>query len=139
MDTAEYQGVSRQVGRRNHIAIAYSFAHQIGHHVQHLRGMLELRTGEGQTTYSKRIELQADCYAGVWLRSTEGTYGTFDFHDIYSIQKQFFPRHTQPLTQKISGAMMETRDYADEQTRTDWIRKGYRSKDLSECDEIQPD
>lgn len=133
VDTAEYQSVSRQVGRRNHIAIAYSFAHQIGHHVQHMRGILKPRAGEDSNAYARRIELQADCYAGHWFRSTVGSYGEFDFADIYAIQKQFFPRH-QGTAPDIPKVLMETRDYADQQERTDWIRKGYRSTDPSKCD-----
>jgi len=134
VSTGEFQGVSRQVGQRNHLAVAYSVAHQIGHHVQHLRGMPEPRREEDPETYAKRVELQADCLAGVWLRSTQGPYGEFDFHDIYTIQKQFSVKYPLPTSQEVPGAMIETRDYADEQERTDWIRKGFRSGSLAACD-----
>jgi len=134
VDTAEYQSASRQVGLRNHIAVAYSFAHQVGHHVQHLRGIPEPRTGEDPASHARRVELQADCYAGIWLRTTQGRYGEFDFHDVYQIQKQFFPRHDPKSLQQIPGAMMETRDYADNQERTDWVRVGYKSGKLTDCD-----
>lgn len=139
VSTAEYQGVSRQAGLRNHFAIAYSFAHQVGHHVQNLRGLSEPREGEDPAQFNRRIELQADCFAGIWLRSTQGPYGEFDFADVYSVQKHFFARHPLPSEQVIPGVNMETRDYADEQTRTDWVRLGYRSKELSACDAIPAD
>ena len=136
VSTGEFQGISRQVGQRNHLAVAYSVAHQIGHHVQHLRGMPEPSTGEKPKTYAKRVELQADCLAGLWLRSTKGAYGEFDFHDIYTIQKQFLAKNRQPVSQEVPGALMETRNYTDAQERTDWVRRGVRSGSLAACDVI---
>lgn len=133
VDTAEYQSVSRQVGMRNHLAVAYSFAHQIGHHVQHLRGKLERHVDEEPSLHVQRIEQQADCYAGIWLRSAEGPYGEFDFHDVYVILTQFYPRHTDLPLPKVPDVILETRDYADAQQRTDWVRTGFRSGDSKAC------
>ncbi len=92
--------------------------------------------GEDPETYAKRVELQADCFAGMWLRSTQGSYGRFDFNDIYAILKQFSSRQFQPLAQEVPGAIVETQGYADEQERTDWVRKGFRSGNIAVCNVV---
>ena len=50
-------------------------AHEFGHHIQHLTGQMAKadRSGSGATSDSVRLELQADCYAGIWVNHASST------------------------------------------------------------------
>jgi predicted metalloprotease len=69
IDLGFYEELQRRFGAPGDFAQAYVLAHEIGHHVQNLLGTAaEARRGANQL--SVRLELQADCYAGVWAHST---------------------------------------------------------------------
>ncbi len=72
VDLGFFDELSQRLGAPGDFAQAYVIAHEVGHHVQHLRGDRSLADhGEGASGGSVRIELQADCYAGIWARTTE--------------------------------------------------------------------
>ena len=61
-------------GRGGDFVEPYVIAHEFGHHIQNLLGtMSRVRTQQGPTSDSVRLELQADCYAGMWTRGATGT------------------------------------------------------------------
>jgi predicted metalloprotease len=68
LDTAFYDTVFRQLGgNATPFVRAYVIAHEYGHHIQDLLGtMSKVRTQQGKNSDSVRLELQADCYAGMW-------------------------------------------------------------------------
>lgn len=73
IDLAFYDQLRRQFGAPGDFAQAYVIAHEIGHHIQNLTGVLPefnrrraSMSQEQQNAYSVRVELQADCYAGLW-------------------------------------------------------------------------
>jgi predicted metalloprotease len=77
IDLGFYQELRDRFGAPGDFAQAYVLAHEIGHHVQHLLGLSdkvhqaeERRPGQANAL-SVRLELQADCYAGIWAKSTE--------------------------------------------------------------------
>jgi predicted metalloprotease len=77
IDLAFYEELARRFGAPGDFAEAYVLAHELGHHVQHLMGT-EQRVRAAQQSAPERanelsvaLELQADCYAGIWAHSTE--------------------------------------------------------------------
>jgi predicted metalloprotease len=78
LDLSFYRDMERQLGAPGDFAWAYVIAHEVGHHVQHVRGTsdevrrLQREEPEQANALSVRLELQADCYAGVWA------HGVFD-------------------------------------------------------------
>jgi predicted metalloprotease len=76
IDLGFYDELKQRFGAPGDFAQAYVLAHEIGHHVQHLLGTdervrgIQLRSPGQANPLSVRLELQADCYAGIWARST---------------------------------------------------------------------
>ena len=78
LDTSFFQQLASQFGASGDFAQAYVIAHEVGHHVQNLTGILpkfnEMRqsmTEADANQMSMRVELQADCFAGVWAHFTD--------------------------------------------------------------------
>ena len=75
IDLGFYRALTTKLGARGQFAQAYVVAHEIGHHVQKLLGISQrvdpMRNTKGATGASVRLELQADCFAGIWARSTQ--------------------------------------------------------------------
>jgi uncharacterized protein len=89
LDTEFFTTMSQRLGARGDFAAAYVVAHEVAHHVQNLLGILEpanaLRSRSSQAdsnAISVRIELQADCFSGVWARNAAERLGTLEEGDI---------------------------------------------------------
>lgn len=122
----------------------YVLAHEYGHHIQNLMGtMSRVRTQQGANSDAVRLELQADCYAGLWTKyaeTTEDANGQVLIQDITD----------QDITEAIAAAGAVGDDRIQEKTqgqvtpeswthgsaqqRTNWFQRGYRSGDLGQCD-----
>ncbi len=69
IDLSFYDELKKRFGASGDFAQAYVIAHEVGHHIQNLLGLMQQRAGGGNAA-SVQIELQADCLAGVWGHST---------------------------------------------------------------------
>jgi len=124
---------------------AYVLAHEYGHHVQDLLGIeSKVRTREGPTSDSVRLELQADCFAGVWAKhATEpGPNGAPAL--IESISQQDF-RNALQVASRIGDDWIQknlgngqvnqnTFTHGTSAQREKWLTTGYRSGDPNACD-----
>lgn len=89
LDTAFFDTLERQLGAGGDFAAAYVVAHEVGHHVQNELGILEqtarLRqqvSPEEGNAISVRVELMADCLAGVWAHQAEAQFGSIEEGDV---------------------------------------------------------
>jgi uncharacterized protein len=122
---------SRFGGSNGPFAQAYVLAHEYGHHVQDLLGILD------QKRNSIQVELQADCFAGVWMHNAEQTgYITGitqrDLNDALSAAASVGDDRIQAETQ--GQVNPETWTHGSSAQRTHWLSTGWKSGDPRQCD-----
>lgn len=141
LDTAFFDQLSRQFGASGDFAEAYVIAHEVGHHVQNLTGVLpkfnqmRQRMSEADANQmSMRVELQADCFAGVWGRFTaqKGILEQGDLEEALNAAKQI---GDDTLQKKMQGYVVpESFNHGTSAQRQRWFKAGFDSGKLSSCD-----
>jgi predicted metalloprotease len=122
----------------------YVIAHEFGHHVQNLLGtMSKVRTQQGRNSDSVRLELQADCYAGMWTRSatqTQDSQGNVlienlsdqDIQDAIAAAKSV---GDDTIQQETTGKVSpEQWTHGSSASRVRWFETGYDNGTLDACD-----
>lgn len=143
LDLGFWQVMNDQLGAGGDFANAYVIAHEIGHHVQTLTGASDrvrraqqAARSEGEANrYSVALELQADCYAGVWAAGAAAVSGgevALEPGDL----EQGLNAASAIGDDRLSGgrASPETFTHGTSAQRTQWLRRGYDSGDPAACD-----
>ncbi len=142
LDTAFFTTLSRKLGAKGDFAAAYVVAHEVAHHVQNELGTLGKANKARQSmskTDSNRvsvmIELQADCYAGVWAQLAENQLGVIEGGDIreaINAAKQI----GDDTLQRNAGSrpMPHTFTHGTSEQRQKWFARGYQSGRMDQCD-----
>ena len=140
IDLGFYDELKTKFGASGDFAQAYVIAHELGHHVQHLLGTDEqvrrAQQGDPGTAnqYSVKLELQADCFAGVWGRSTEQRK-LLDEGDIQEGMNAAASVGDDRILQKAGRrANVESFTHGSAAQRMSWFKKGYDSGDPRACD-----
>ena len=139
LDTSFFADVlERQLGGQGGDFVEpYVLAHEYGHHIQNLMGTMgKVRTQQGPSSDAVRLELQADCYAGMWTRyASDSDLLTLDQADI---EEALDAAKTvgDDRIQEASGqrANPEGWTHGSSAQRMAWFTRGYDSGDLGECD-----
>jgi uncharacterized protein len=140
IDLSFYDDLARRFGAKGDFAQAYVIAHEIGHHVQNQLGAaaavhnLKRSQRQGETGPNVRLELQADCYAGVWAHSTQ-TRGLLDPGDIDEALTAASAIGDDRLQRQSQGTVTpETFTHGTAEQRARWFRTGYQRGDIDACD-----
>ena len=140
IDLSFYRQLATDFGAPGDFARAYVIAHEVGHHVQNLSGITdsaaqsERRAGRvGANQVSVRVELQADCFAGVWAHFT-GQKGILEQGDMESALNAAKQIGDDTLQKKTQGYVVpESFNHGTSQQRQTWLARGYKSGKLSDC------
>ncbi|TIQ31999.1 MAG: neutral zinc metallopeptidase [Mesorhizobium sp.] len=141
LDMTFFQQLDQQFGASGEFARAYVVAHEVGHHVQNLTGIMskfnQMRQSMSESQanqMSVRVELQADCFAGVWAHYTaqKGILEQGDMESALNAAKQI---GDDTLQKKMQGYVVpESFNHGTSAQRQTWLARGYKSGKLSDCD-----
>ena len=141
LDMAFFDQLANQFGASGDFANAYVVAHEVGHHVQNLTGILpkfnqmRQRMSEVDANHmSMQVELQADCFAGVWGHYTaqKGLLEKGDLESALNAAKQI---GDDTLQKKMQGYVVpESFNHGTSAQRQKWFKAGFDSGKLSSCD-----
>jgi predicted metalloprotease len=143
LDLSFFDLMTRQLGAPGQFAHAYVIGHEVGHHVQNLLGTIEhvdaLRSSgsEAQSNaLSVRLELQADCFAGVWAAKAQHERGwRFEQGDVETAVNAAAQIGDDTLQRKSRGTVVpETFTHGTSEQRVNWLKRGLETGDLKACD-----
>jgi predicted metalloprotease len=140
IDLAFYNELAQRFGAKGDFAEAYVIAHEIGHHVQKQLGISTKveRAGKaaqlGPTGLSVRLELQADCFAGIWARSTKQRQ-ILDPGDVDEALGAASAVGDDHIQRQTSGTVRpESWTHGSSAERSAWFKRGLDSGTLADCD-----
>jgi predicted metalloprotease len=141
LDLAFWQELSGRFGAGGDAARAYVIAHEMGHHVQNLLGtnqQAERLGARGASSGSVRLELQADCYAGVWAAHASEVSGgqvALDPKDIEDGLRAAAAVGDDTLQRQTQGRVApDSFTHGTSEQRTRWFRRGAERGDPAACD-----
>jgi predicted metalloprotease len=134
IDLAFYEELRSRFSAPGDFAEAYVLAHEVGHHVQNLLGLLEPGSDTGAGSQSVRTELQADCFAGVWAHDAERR-GYLEPGDIDEALNAASQIGDDTIQRRMQGYVVpDTFTHGTAAQRNHWFRQGYESGDPGGCD-----
>ena len=144
LDMNFYEEMRRRLGGGGEFAQAYVVAHEVGHHVQDLTGALERAQqagGRGADSGAVRLELQADCYAGVWAaranRDMVARTGAplLEPGDLEAGLRTASAIGDDTLQEQTQGRVApESFTHGSAEQRVRWLRRGLETGDPNACD-----
>ncbi|KVU76557.1 metalloprotease [Burkholderia ubonensis] len=143
IDLGFYDDLRRRFGAGGDFAQAYVIAHEVGHHVQNLLGIsgkvdaVRRRSSEARSNaLSVRMELQADCFAGVWANNAQrANQRLIEPGDFEQGLKTAAAIGDDRLQQQGQGYVVpESFTHGSSEQRVYWLRRGLESGELSACD-----
>jgi uncharacterized protein len=142
IDLGFYETLKRQMGAPGDFAQAYVIAHEIGHHVQNLLGVStkveQMRGRVSQQQYNQlsvRLELQADCFAGVWANHAQKTRQILEQGDVEEAMNAAAKIGDDALQRQSQGHVVpESFTHGSSEQRVRWFTAGLKSGDTKQCD-----
>ena len=141
LDTAFFDELARRFGAPGDFAQAYVIAHEVGHHVQNLTGVMQKFESQGQrlderrrNALSIRLELQADCYAGVWGHFAQKR-NLLEPGDLEEGLRAAGAVGDDTIMKRTQGYVVpDAMNHGSAEQRARWFRAGLQSGDPRTCD-----
>lgn len=141
IDLSFFREMKEKFRAPGEFAQAYVVAHEVGHHVQHLLGISDQvqrarqQAGEKEANaLSVRLELQADCLAGVWGKRTDNMANILDPGDLQAALTAAAAIGDDRLQQQAQGRIVpESFTHGSSEQRMRWFKRGFDSGDFNQC------
>jgi len=140
-------GFFDELARKHHasgdFAEAYVLAHEVGHHIQKLQGTLskvqrmkqQVQGKAGENQLQVKIELQADCYAGIWAHHAHKRFNILEKGDIEEALNAASAIGDDTLQKQAQGYVVpDAFTHGSSAQRVAWFKKGITSGDLRSCE-----
>lgn len=145
IDLSFFRVLQQQLGASGDTAEAYVIAHEVGHHIQNLTGTLQkveqARRQMSERQYnalSVRLELQADCYAGIWAHHSQQARQWFDPADIQEAMNAAAAVGDDNIQRRTQGHVhQESFTHGSSQQRLAWFKTGFETGSVARCDTFQ--
>ena len=142
IDLGFYETLTRRLGAPGEFAQAYVIAHEVGHHVQNLLGisgkMDQMRGRVSKTEYnalSVKLELQADCFAGVWAHNAQSARKILEQGDVEAAMNAAAKIGDDALQRANGGAVVpESFTHGTSAQRQHWFDTGLKTGSVKACD-----
>jgi hypothetical protein len=131
IDLSFYDELRNRFGAPGDFAQAYVIGHEVGHHVQHILGISDKVQSRED---SVKLELQADCFAGIWAHSTQQR-GLLEEGDVDEAMNAAAAVGDDRI-QRMAGHRVnpETWTHGSAAERSSWFHRGFESGQISSCD-----
>ncbi|NJR66083.1 MAG: zinc metallopeptidase [Leptolyngbyaceae cyanobacterium CRU_2_3] len=142
IDLSFYQQLKNQLNAPGDFAQAYVIAHEVGHHVQNLMGIsqqtqrLQQRSSREQANQiSVRVELQADCFAGIWVNRTQQSKQLLEAGDVEEALNAASAIGDDRLQAESRGYVVpESFTHGSSTQRVRWFKRGIQTGEIGQCD-----
>ena len=142
IDLAFYRELRDRFHAPGDAAQAYVIAHEVGHHVQNLLGIMDQverirpRLSERQSNALQvRVELQADCFAGVWANKAQEAKAIFEPGDIEAALNAASAIGDDRIQRRTQGYVVpDSFTHGSSEQRVRWFKRGFETGSLQQCD-----
>lgn len=143
IDLSFYNEMKTRFQAPGDFAQAYVIAHEVGHHIQNLTGISDkvqqarqsARNETQANQYSVRLELQADCYAGIWANHADGSNRILEAGDVEEAMTAAAAIGDDALQKQAQGyAVPDSFTHGSSAQRTRWFNQGLSTGDIRKCD-----
>jgi len=143
LDLGFFDELARRHNARGDFAQAYVLAHEIGHHIQNMQGTLDqvqrmkhqVRSEAQANGLQVRVELQADCYAGVWAHHAQKRFHMLESGDIEEALNAASQIGDDKLQREATGYVRpDAFTHGSARQRVAWFKHGFLKGDLRACD-----
>jgi len=142
LDLGFFDELAHKYKASGDFAQAYVLAHEIGHHIQNMQGTLnkvqklkqQARGQKGENQLQVRVELQADCYAGVWANHADKRFHMLEQGDIEEALNAASSIGDDTLQKQAQGYVVpDAFTHGSSAQRVEWFKKGIQSGDIKSC------
>lgn len=147
IDLSFFNDLKKDLNAPGDFAQAYVIAHEVGHHVQNIQGIIPKITAAKRRASKKqanvlqvRVELQADCYSGVWARSVQDNYNMIEAGDIDEALNAASKIGDDHLQKQAQGYVVpDSFTHGSSAQRQKWFKRGFETGSVDNCDTFAVD